>query len=262
MNGLTASLPEIEAMVKAVDAGEAGAAELAVCPPFTLIAAAAAKLKGGKVTLGGQDCSPHASGAYTGEISAPMLKDLGATYAIVGHSERRTYHHETDAEVRAKAEAALKAGLVAIVCVGETRAEREAGDAIAVVSRQVKGSLPPAAGPDTVVVAYEPVWAIGTGLTPTPADVAEVHKAIRALLGEPVRRVQAPRCASSMAARSSRPTPRNSSGSTTSTVRWSAARASRPPISWRSPRPIAESRGDSRHNGRAPCAVIGARHLF
>ena len=96
--------------MKAVDAGEAGAAELAVCPPFTLIAAAAAKLKGGKVTFGGQDCSPHASGAYTGEISAPMLKDLGATYAIVGHSERRTYHHETDAEVRAKAEAALKAG--------------------------------------------------------------------------------------------------------------------------------------------------------
>jgi triosephosphate isomerase len=183
MNGLTASLPEIAALVTAVDAGEAGAAELAVCPPFTLIAAAAAKLKGGKVTLGGQDCSPHASGAYTGEISAPMLKDLGAAYVIVGHSERRTYHHETDAEVRAKAEAALKAGLIAIVCVGETRAEREAGDAIAVVSRQVKGSLPAAGGPDTVVVAYEPVWAIGTGLTPTPADVAEVHKEIRTLLG-------------------------------------------------------------------------------
>lgn len=184
LNGLTASLPEIEATRKAVEAGEAGAAELAFCPPFTLIGAAAAKLKGGPVTLGGQDCSQHASGAYTGETSAAMLKDLGATYVIVGHSERRTYHHETDAEVRAKAEAALKAGLVAIVCVGETRAEREAGDAIVVVSRQVRGSLPPEGGPAKVVVAYEPVWAIGTGLTPTPADVAEVHKAIRTLLGE------------------------------------------------------------------------------
>jgi triosephosphate isomerase (TIM) len=113
-----------------------------------------------------------------------MLKDLGATYVIVGHSERRTYHHETDAEVRAKAEAALKAGLVAIVCVGETRAEREAGHAMTVCSRQVRDSLPAAGGPETVVVAYEPVWAIGTGLTPTPADVAEVHKGIRTLLGE------------------------------------------------------------------------------
>ena len=184
MNGLTASLAEIGAMRKAADAGEAGAAELAVCPPFTLIAEAAAKLAGGTVTFGGQDCSPHASGAYTGDTSAAMLKDLGATYVIVGHSERRTYHHETDELVRAKAEAALKSGLVAIVCVGETRAEREAGQAIAVVSRQVKGSLPPAGQPETVVVAYEPVWAIGTGLTPTPADVAEVHLAIRNLLGE------------------------------------------------------------------------------
>ncbi len=184
MNGLTASLPEIVAMRQAAEAGQAGAAELAVCPPFTLIAAAAAKLSGGPVTFGGQDCSPQASGAYTGDTSAAMLKDLGATYVIVGHSERRSYHRETDAEVRAKAEAALKAGLVAIVCVGETRAEREAGEAIAVVSRQVRGSLPPEGAPATVVVAYEPVWAIGTGLTPTPADVAEVHKAIRTLLGE------------------------------------------------------------------------------
>jgi triosephosphate isomerase (TIM) len=184
MNGLTASLSEIEAMRASADAGEAGAAELAVCPPFTLLAGTAWKLKGGSVTWGGQDCSPHASGAYTGDISAAMLKDGGATYVIVGHSERRTIHKETDAEVLAKAEAALKAGLVAIVCVGETRAEREAGDAIAVVSRQIKGSLPPAGAPDTVVVAYEPVWAIGTGLTPTPDDVAEVHKAIRGLLGE------------------------------------------------------------------------------
>jgi len=184
MNGLTASLAEIEAMRKAADAGEAGAAELAVCPPFTLIALAASKLKGGTVTWGGQDCSPQASGAFTGDTSAAMLKDLGATYAIVGHSERRTIHHETNAEVRAKAEAAIKTGLVAIVCVGETRAERESGLEYAVVSRQVRESLPPEGGPATVVVAYEPVWAIGTGLTPTPADVAKMHDSIRKLLGE------------------------------------------------------------------------------
>ncbi len=184
MNGLAASVSEIEAMRKAADAGEAGKAELAVCPPFTLIAAAAAKLKGGSVTWGGQDCSAQPGGAYTGDISAAMLKDLGSTYVIVGHSERRTLHHETDSEVRAKAEAALKHGLVAIVCVGETRAERETGLEYAVVTRQVKESLPPDGGPDTVVVAYEPVWAIGTGLTPTPADVAKMHETIRRLLGE------------------------------------------------------------------------------
>ncbi len=184
MNGLAASLGEIEAMRRAADAGEAGPAELAVCPPATLLAQAASKLEGGKLALGAQDCHTEASGAFTGDISAPMLKDAGATYVIVGHSERRTMHHETDALVRAKAEAALKAGLTAIVCVGETLSEREAGEAAAIVARQVLGSMPPAGAPETVVVAYEPVWAIGTGLTPTPADVAEMHKAIRNLLGE------------------------------------------------------------------------------
>jgi len=184
MNGLTASLAEIKAMREAVDAGKAGAAELAVCPPATLLAQAAWALKGGKVSLGAQDCHAQASGAFTGDIAAPMIKDAGASYVIVGHSERRQYHGETDAAVKAKAEAALKAGLIAIVCVGETRAEREAGKAIAVVSTQVRGSLPAGGAPETVVVAYEPVWAIGTGLTPTPADVAEVHAAIRKLLGE------------------------------------------------------------------------------
>jgi triosephosphate isomerase (TIM) len=182
MNGLSASLVEIEAMRRAADAGEAGPAELAVCPPATLLAQAAWKLKGGKLGLGAQDCHTEPSGAFTGDISAPMLKDAGASYVIVGHSERRTLHHETDALVRAKAEAALKAGLTAIVCVGETRVEREAGDAIAVVTRQLLGSMPPGGGPETVVVAYEPVWAIGTGLTPTLADVAEMHEAIRGLL--------------------------------------------------------------------------------
>ena len=184
MNGLTASLAELKAMREAVDAGKAGAAELAVCPPATLLAQAAWALKGGKVSLGAQDCHAKDSGAFTGDIAAPMIKDAGAQYVIVGHSERRQYHGETDAAVKAKAEAALKSGLIAIVCVGETRAEREAGKAIEVVSTQVRGSLPAGGAPETVVVAYEPVWAIGTGLTPTPADVAEVHAAIRKLLGE------------------------------------------------------------------------------
>jgi triosephosphate isomerase len=184
MNGLTASLAELKAMREAVDAGKAGAAELAVCPPATLLAQAAWALKGGKVSLGAQDCHAKDSGAYTGDIAAPMIKDAGAQYVIVGHSERRQYHGETDAAVKAKAEAALKSGLIAIVCVGETRAEREAGKAIDVVSAQVRGSLPAGGAPETVVVAYEPVWAIGTGLTPTPANVAEVHAAIRRLLGE------------------------------------------------------------------------------
>jgi triosephosphate isomerase (TIM) len=184
MNGLSGSLSEIEAMRRGADAGEAGQAELAVCPPATLIAQAAWKLKGGRLALGAQDCATEASGAFTGDISAAMLKDAGAAYVIVGHSERRTLHHETDALVRAKAEAALNAGLTAIFCVGETKDEREGAQANAVVTRQLKGSLPPAGAPETLVVAYEPVWAIGTGLTPTPADVAEMHQAIRRLLGE------------------------------------------------------------------------------
>ncbi len=184
MNGLRASLSEIAAMRKAVDAGKAGAAEVAVCPPATLIAEAAVILAGGPMGLGGQDCCAIDSGAYTGDISAPMLKDAGAAYVIVGHSERRAGHAESDAAVRAKAEAAHKAGLTAILCVGETRAERESGHAIAVVSGQLRGSLPAKATPADLVVAYEPVWAIGTGLTPTPADVANMHGAIRALLSE------------------------------------------------------------------------------
>ncbi len=182
MNGLSASLDEIEAMRKAADAGEAGPAELAVCPPATLLAQAAWKLKGGKLALGAQDCHPEPSGAFTGDISAPMLKDAGATYVIVGHSERRTLHHETDALVRAKAEAALKAGLIPIVCVGETRDEREAGRAASVVIRQLRESLPPNATSATVVIAYEPVWAIGTGLTPTTTDILMMHNGVRELL--------------------------------------------------------------------------------
>ena len=183
MNGLGASLSEIAAMRGAVDAGKAGAAEVAVCPPATLIAGAAKLLTGGALGLGAQDCFAADHGAFTGDISAPMLKDAGAQYVIVGHSERRAGHNESDAAVRAKAEAAHKAGLTVILCVGETRAEREGGRAVEVVSGQLRGSLPAKkATPADLVVAYEPVWAIGTGLTPTPADVADMHGAIRALL--------------------------------------------------------------------------------
>src|SRR5580698_290308 len=132
MNGLSGSLIEIDAIRQAVDAGESGSAELLICPPATLIAQAAWRIKGGELSLGAQDCYSEPSGAFTGDISAAMLKDAGASYVIVGHSERRTYHHETDELVRAKTQAALKAGLTAIACVGETKEEREAGDAIAV----------------------------------------------------------------------------------------------------------------------------------
>ncbi len=184
MNGLRASLSEIAAMRAAVDAGKAGDAEVVVCPPATLLSSAAEVLSGGALQLGAQDCHPADSGAYTGDISAPMLRDAGARYVIVGHSERRAGHNESDALVRAKAEAAKRAGLCAILCVGETRAEREAGREIDVVSAQLRGSLPEQATPADLVVAYEPVWAIGTGLTPTTDDVARMHGAIRVLLNE------------------------------------------------------------------------------
>ena len=159
-------------------------ADLMVCPPATLVAAFAARASGSAVVIGGQDCHAEAAGAFTGDISAEMLKDAGARAVIVGHSERRTYHKETDAEVRAKALAAWRAGLTAIVCVGESKDERVAGKTLAVVGGQLDGSLPEGARAATLVVAYEPVWAIGTGLTPTAADVAEVHAFIRKRLGE------------------------------------------------------------------------------
>jgi triosephosphate isomerase (TIM) len=184
MNGTRASLAELEAIAKGVEAGHAGGAEVAVCPPATLIAQAAWALRNAKVALGGQNCHTAESGAFTGETSAAMIKDAGASYVIVGHSERRAGFGETDALVQAKAAAAAKAGLTAIVCVGETRQEREGGRAEAVVEAQVRGSVPAGATAATVVIAYEPVWAIGTGLTPTAADVAAMHAAIRRWLGE------------------------------------------------------------------------------
>jgi len=175
MNGLAASIGQLKAVI--AGARDLPMVELMMCPPATLIASFAAAARGTSVLIGGQDCHALASGAYTGDISAEMLKDAGAVAVIVGHSERRQYHHESDAEVRAKAQAARRAGLTPIVCVGETRPQREAGHALDVVTTQLQGSLPDGAA--DFVIAYEPVWAIGTGLTPTPADVGEVHRAIR-----------------------------------------------------------------------------------
>ena len=181
MNGLTASVTELDRIIAGAGA-IAPTADLLVCPPATLIAAFAARAAGTPVAIGGQDCHAEAAGAYTGDLSAEMLRDAGARAVIVGHSERRTFHQESDAEVRAKAFAAWRAALMAVVCVGESKDERVAGKTLDVVGDQLDGSLPEGATAATLVVAYEPVWAIGSGLTPTPADVAEVHGFIRARL--------------------------------------------------------------------------------
>jgi triosephosphate isomerase len=184
MNGLRAELAIAAEVAKGYAPELKSKVDLAICPPASLLFMASAALIGSRIATGGQDCSMQAAGAFTGEISAAMLADAGATYAIVGHSERRTLHGETNAIVKAKAEAAQKALLVPVVCVGETREEREAGKALAIVRDQIRGSVPDGATAATLVVAYEPVWAIGTGLTPTPQDVAEMHEAIRAELGK------------------------------------------------------------------------------
>jgi triosephosphate isomerase len=173
------------ALARAVAEGAGGAkgAELLVCPPATLVREVAAALEGGAaVAVGGQDCHAAAKGAHTGDVSAPMLRDAGARFVILGHSERRADHGEGDAAVLAKAEAAMAAGLVPVVCVGESEAERLAGEAEAVVTRQLDGSLPDGFAGAGGVVAYEPVWAIGTGRTPTESDIAAIHGAIRARL--------------------------------------------------------------------------------
>jgi triosephosphate isomerase (TIM) len=177
MNGLSASIAELDAIV----AGARGLAHVSVmvCPPVTLVAAFAARARGTEIAIGGQDCHAQALGAFTGDISAEMLKDAGAQAVIVGHSERRQYHRETDPDVKAKALAAWRAGLSAIVCVGETLIERDAGHTLDVVTRQIAGSVPDGATPTNLIIAYEPVWAIGTGKTPTTADVAAVHGQIR-----------------------------------------------------------------------------------
>jgi triosephosphate isomerase len=181
MNGVVASLGE----ARAVAAGLSGvAARVAICPPATLISWMDEALAGSAVIVGGQDCRAEESGAFTGDISAEMLADAGAAMVILGHSERRAGYGETDALVANKARAALRAELAPIICVGETLEQRKAGDALAVVTGQVRGSLPAELAGKAWAVAYEPVWAIGTGLTPTTAEIEEMHTAIRATLRE------------------------------------------------------------------------------
>ncbi|MDF2688505.1 MAG: triose-phosphate isomerase [Microvirga sp.] len=193
MNGLRTSARVLEEIHAGYTPGLKAKVELAVCPPATLIGHCAQASVGSRVAIGGQDCHAKESGAFTGDLSAEMLADAGATYVIVGHSERRQYHKEKDQDVCAKAVAAHRAGLTAIVCVGETREEREAGKALAVVKKQLRGSIPVDSNSQNLVVAYEPVWAIGTGLTPTAADVAEVHAAIRDELRRLVGKADAPK---------------------------------------------------------------------
>ena len=178
MNGTTATLAEVSALLAA---HPDPLCEMLLCPPATLVAQMAWAAQGKPLAVGGQDCHAKASGAHTGDISAAMLKDAGAGYVILGHSERRTDHGESDALVHAKAEAAVAAGLVAVVCLGETAAERDGGTTLAVIAAQL-ASVPLASTAATLVLAYEPVWAIGTGRTPTLAEIAEVHAFLRARL--------------------------------------------------------------------------------
>ena len=185
MNGLKADLAEALRVRDAVSAPGADlGADVLICPPATLLLALAEAASGSKLLVGAQDCAAGASGPHTGDLSAEMLRDAGAVATIVGHSERRAAHGELDRIVRRKAEAAYRAGLAAIVCVGETSGERQSGLTLEVVGRQLSASLPDAATAANTIVAYEPIWAIGTGLTPTPADVAEVHSAMREVLVE------------------------------------------------------------------------------
>ncbi len=181
MNGLACSLAEIEAL-KGVT-GEA-ACDIVVCPPFTLIEKAVARTEGSAIAVGAQDCHAQASGAYTGDVSAEMLAEIGARFVILGHSERRSAYREMDAAVAGKAVAVHRAGLASIICVGETREERDEGRAIDVVRAQLEASIPNTATSTNTTIAYEPVWAIGTGLVPTLEQIEEMHSSIRQMLKE------------------------------------------------------------------------------
>ncbi len=184
MNGLSGSLSELTALRARLDAALIPEADAMVCPPATLLTRARDVLDGSAILLGAQDCSPHPSGAHTGDISAEMLADAGAMAVIVGHSERRIDCGETDSLVHAKALAAYRADLMAIICIGETGAQYRDGKTLDVLRSQLEGSVPEGARVQNTVIAYEPVWAIGTGLTPTPPEVAQVHGLIRSVLGQ------------------------------------------------------------------------------
>lgn len=179
MNGLRANLAEARALAANFPSPSVA---IVICPPATILGAMAASLAGSAVRVGGQDCHPKASGAHTGDISAQMLADVGASYVIVGHSERRADHAESSADVAAKAQAAHGAGLTAIICLGESEAQRDAGETLGVVLEQLRASLPATASLTNTIVAYEPIWAIGTGRTPTLDQIAEVHDALRTAL--------------------------------------------------------------------------------
>ncbi|MGF1660615.1 MAG: triose-phosphate isomerase [Rubrimonas sp.] len=181
MNGLRAARGELDAMIAGASAAPC---DLLVCPPFTLVGAFADAVAGSGLRIGAQTCHPKSSGAHTGDISAEMLSDAGASAVIVGHSERRADHRETDEDVRAQAEAAWRAGLAAVLCVGETEAERDAGDTLQVIGASLRDSVPDGATAERLVIAYEPVWAIGTGRTPTLEQIDEVHAFLRAELAE------------------------------------------------------------------------------
>ena len=179
MNGINASLSEVAALLKS---HPAPACEMLLCPPSPLLSRMADLATGTQLKLGGQDCHAETSGAYTGDVSAEMLADAGATHVILGHSERRAMHGETDAVVLAKAQAAIAADLTAIICVGETERQRDAGATLDVIGAQLLSSLPTEATSANVVIAYEPVWAIGTGRTPTLPEIADVHLFLRSRL--------------------------------------------------------------------------------
>ncbi|RLQ87959.1 triose-phosphate isomerase [Notoacmeibacter ruber] len=184
MNGLAAHLSELQTMATGFEDASGGAAEALICVPATLIDRAVKSVAGSDFAIGAEDCHVEEKGAHTGDISAEMIADCGASYVIVGHSERRTNHGEDDATVAQKAKAGWRAGLTAIICVGETEAQRKAGETLDILERQIAGSVPAEANAENTVVAYEPVWAIGTGLTPTVEDVAEAHTHIRSRLVE------------------------------------------------------------------------------
>lgn len=178
MNGLHASIEELEALIAKITVTPAQA-DILICPPFTLVSAFAGSAEDSHIRIGAQDCHAEAKGAHTGDISAEMLKDAGASHIIIGHSERRTDHGESNEDVHAKALAVYGQNLCAIICVGETEEERDVGDTLPVVASQISGSVPDAADRNNTVIAYEPVWAIGTGRVPSEEDVRQVHKAIR-----------------------------------------------------------------------------------